>query len=149
MSIQDFPDFDPDEDDGLLDSTDTLDGEPIEDPLDTGFAAADKWAGANRFGTTAREARHGESLDDRLAEEEPELDPYGEGGPDEDEITRRGYETDPRSGRLVDEDEGSGEHTEIDSIADDVGIDAAGASAEEAAIHTVDEPDAEGEDPEL
>jgi hypothetical protein len=148
MSINDFQDFDPDEDDGLLDSTDTLDGELIEDPLDTGVSAGDRWSGANRFGTTPEEARRGPSLDDRLAEEEPEFG-YTEGGTDEDEITRRGYETDQRTGRLVDEDAGSGEHTGIDSIADDVGIDAAGASAEEAAVHTIDEPDTEGEGPEL
>src|SRR5690242_781119 len=86
------------EDDGVLDSSDTLDGNRVADPLDTGIAAADRWAGANRFGTTVAEQRAGESLAQRLAEEEPDVDPYaedgrgGDGRDDEDELTRRGYE---------------------------------------------------------
>jgi hypothetical protein len=47
---------------------------------------------------------------------------------------------DERAGRLVAEDEGVAEDTEKDLVADDVGIDGAGASAEEAAVHMVDEP---------
>ena len=46
---------------------------------------------------------------------------------------------DQRAGRLMAEDEGLGEDTEKDLIADDAGIDGAGASAEEAAVHVVDE----------
>ena len=49
---------------------------------------------------------------------------------------------DQRAGRLVDLDEGLGEDTEKDLVADDVGIDGAAASAEEAAVHIV--PDEEG-----
>ena len=60
------------EDNGLLDASDTLDDDLVTDPLDTGVAPADRWAGANRFGTTAAEARVGESLDRRLAQEEPD-----------------------------------------------------------------------------
>jgi hypothetical protein len=36
-------------------------------------------------------------------------------------------------------DEGSGEDTEKDMVAEDEGIDGAGASAEEAAMHTIDD----------
>ncbi|HEY2948966.1 MAG TPA: DUF5709 domain-containing protein [Micromonosporaceae bacterium] len=137
------------EDDGVLDASDTLDDDRVEDPLDTGVAAADRWSGANRFGTTPAEERAGESLDQLLAEEEPDIDPYTEDAvdEDEDELTRRGYEEEERAGRLVAEDEGFGEDEEADAVAWDAGVDAGGASAEEAAIHVVDDPDGEGEGP--
>ncbi|MGW0176337.1 hypothetical protein ACWDUM_21125 [Rhodococcus sp. NPDC003322] len=45
------------------------------DPLDEGYDAPDRWAEADRFGTTEAEARRGESLDERLREEEPDVDP--------------------------------------------------------------------------
>ena len=44
-----------------------------------------------------------------------------------------------RAGRLVDPDQGAGSDTEKDLIASDVGIDGAGASAEEAAVHVVED----------
>jgi hypothetical protein len=40
-------------------------------------------------------------------------------------------------------DEGFGEDREGDLVGDDVGVDGAAASAEEAAVHVVDEEDAE------
>lgn len=46
---------------------------------------------------------------------------------------------DLRSGRLVAPDEGAHEDEESGLIASDVGIDGAAASAEEAAMHIVDE----------
>jgi hypothetical protein len=135
------------EDEGVLDASDTLDDNRVADPLDTGVAAADRWAGADRFGTTPAEQRAGESLDQLLAAEEPDVDPYAEEPDDEDELTRRGYEREPRAGRLVADDEGIGPADEADSVAQDVGIDAGGASAEEAAMHVIDEPDTPGEGP--
>jgi len=48
---------------------------------------------------------------------------------------------DERAGRLVAPDEGVREDTEKDLDAQDVGIDGAGASAEEAAVHVIDEED--------
>jgi hypothetical protein len=42
------------------------DGDIVVDP-------PEGWSEADRFGVTAREAREGESLDDRLAEEEPDV----------------------------------------------------------------------------
>lgn len=44
------------------------DGDIVVDP-------PDDWSEANRFGMTAREQREGESLDQRLAEEEPDVTP--------------------------------------------------------------------------
>ena len=46
-----------------------------------------------------------------------------------------------RSGRLVAPDEGAHEDEEKDLVATDVGIDGGAASAEEAAMHVVDEDD--------
>jgi hypothetical protein len=135
------------EDDGVLDASDTLDDDRVADPLDVGVAAGDRYAGAERFGTTAAEARAGESMDQLLAEEEPDVDPYAGEGDDEDDLVRRGFEQEPRSGRLVADDEGTGEDTEKDSVARDVGIDAGGASAEEAAVHVVEDPDGTGDGP--
>jgi hypothetical protein len=139
-------------DDGVLDASDTLD-DAVGDPLDAGIVPADRWSGANRFGTTAAEQRAGESLDQLLAEEEPDIDPYADAGEDEDELIRRGYEQEPRSGRIVaddpnkDEDRYRGADTEPDAVGWDVGVDGGGASAEEAAMHVVDDPNGAGEGP--
>jgi hypothetical protein len=48
---------------------------------------------------------------------------------------------DPRAGRLVAEDEGAHPDEEADLVARDTGIDGGGASAEEAAMHVVDDDD--------
>jgi hypothetical protein len=138
------------EDDGLLDSSDTLEDDPAGDPLDVGYEPADRWSGANRFGTTPAEEAQGESLDQRLSEEEPDFgaDEDDEDS-DEDELTRRGYDEDPRSGRLVAEDEGIGPDEDDQSFGRNVGIDYGASSAEEAAVHLVDDPNGPGTGPEL
>ena len=135
------------EDDGVLDAADTLDDDLVADPLDTGVAPADRWVGANRFGTTAAEARAGEPLDMRLAEEEPDVDPYAEPADDEDELSRRGYEREARAGRLAGDDGYGASGEETDMVAWDAGVDAGGASAEEAAVHIVEDPEGGGEGP--
>jgi uncharacterized protein DUF5709 len=140
------------EDDGVLDASDTLDDDLVADPLDTGVVAGDRWTGANSFGTTLAEGEEGESLDQLLAEEEPDVDPYADGTAedddrDEDELTRRGYEREGRAGRLVAADEGSGEDEEPDAVARDAGVDAGAATAEEAAVHWVDDPNNPGDRP--
>ncbi|HEY2305007.1 MAG TPA: DUF5709 domain-containing protein, partial [Streptosporangiaceae bacterium] len=48
---------------------------------------------------------------------------------------------DPRAGRLVAEDEGAHPDEEADLVARDTGIDGGGATAEEAAMHVVDDDD--------
>ncbi|MFI2648487.1 DUF5709 domain-containing protein [Micromonospora fulviviridis] len=135
------------EDDGVLDASDTLDDDRVGDPLDTGIVAADHWTAANRFGTTPAEERAGESLAQLLAQEEPDLDPYAEVADDEDELTRRGYEREARTGRLVADDAGLGEDEQADSVAWDAGVDGGAASAEEAAMHLVDDPNGPGDGP--
>jgi hypothetical protein len=89
-------------------------------------------------GTTAEEQREGEPLDLRLSREEPDVVP--------DDIP---VDADPaldaddpafeQVGRLVAPDEGVRADDEKDEIATDVGPDAGGLTAEEAAMHV--EPD--------
>lgn len=134
----------------VLDASDTLDGDPGDDPLDRGVAAPQRWSAAIRRGS---EQQSGESLDELLAEEEPDVageeddEPIGDLAGDED----AGDEDvdglllddgpDPRAGRLVAEDEGAHPDEEADLVARDTGIDGGGATAEEAAMHVVDDDD--------
>lgn len=107
----------------------------FDDPdatLDSGYSPPESYRGEG-FGTTADEALQGESLDERLRQEEPEPDPYAEPVEDLDD----GEVGAERAGRLVDPDGGFGEDTEKDLVGEDVGIDGAAASAEEAAVHVV------------
>ena len=135
MSDNDFED--------QLTSEDTLDDpeKEVEDELDRGYSPPERWSPGQGFGNTAYEEATGESLDQRVAQEEPEADPYDAAGSDDEDLDD-GEVGDQRAGRLVDLDEGLGEDTEKDMVADDVGIDGAAASAEEAAVHIV--PDEEG-----
>jgi len=132
------------EDDGTLDASDTLDGDPGDDPLDAGIVPPDRWSAGEGFGTTLAEERAGESLDQLLAEEEPDLDPYAEQdlppGASLDGSLDDGL-AEPRAGRLVAEDEGSHPDREPDLVARDVGIDGGAATAEEAAVHVQDGTD--------
>ena len=128
------------EDDGVLDPSDTLDGNPGDDPLDAGYLPPDRWSAGERFGTTLEEEHEGESLDQLLAEEEPDVDPYTEGDLPQDAPLAADY-PEPRAGRLVAEDEGAHADTEADLVARDVGIDGGAAGAEEAAVHVEDEAD--------
>ena len=124
------------EDDGTLDASDTLDGDPGDDPLDAGIVPPDRWSAGEGFGTTLAEERAGESLDQLLAEEEPDADPYADADAD---LPPDGWpaddEQEPRAGRLVAEDEGTHPDREPDLVARDVGIDGGAATAEEAAVH--------------
>jgi hypothetical protein len=148
------------EDEGVLDASDTLEGNPGDDPLDQGILPTDRWSAGERYGTTLSEERAGESLDQLLAQEEPEPDPYADDGlspsiprdrASDDVDEEWGDEdvdglllddgADPRAGRLVAPDEGTHPDTESDLIGRDVGIDAGAASAEEAAVHIVDDDD--------
>jgi len=118
-------------------------GDPdVADELDRGYSPPEKWSAAQGYGNTPYEEAAGESLDQRIAQEEPEADPYTAADAEDDDILDDGEVGERRAGRLVDPDEGLGEDTESDLVADDVGIDDAAASAEEAAVHIV--PDSEG-----
>lgn len=60
-------------DDGVLDDSDTLAGDDMRrDRLDAGIDPPEGYSAGEGWGTTEAEARQGESLDQLLAEEEPE-----------------------------------------------------------------------------
>lgn len=125
---------------------DTLEGSDVEDELDRGYSPPEHYSAAQGFGNTPYEEAVGETLDQRVAQEEPEPDPYAETADDDADRVENvddGEVGDARAGRLVDPDEGLGEDTESDLVGDDVGIDGAAASAEEAAVHVVEETYAE------
>ncbi len=115
---------------------DSLVDRGVDDVLDEGYSPAEKWGPGEGFGSTAAEVAEGENLEQRVAQEVPEPDPYDEDDGAEDVGGEVGSE---RAGRLVDPDGGIGEDVEKDLVGDDVGIDGAGAGAEEAAVHVVDE----------
>ncbi len=135
-------------DDGISSPEDELSEGPMDAVLEQGYSPPEKPRGLNAFGTTLSEERQGETLDQRLAQEEPDPNlavDLAEGSPDPAREDHSGGEVgDARAGRLVEPDEGAHEDTEADLVATDVGIDGAGASAEEAAVHVVglDEADA-------
>src|SRR5579863_5828961 len=80
----------------VQDSTDTLSGAPGDDPLDRGVAPPERWSAGIRYGVTAEEQSEGESLDQLLAEEEPDVgDEYDE---DEDDDERPSGEDDQDAG---------------------------------------------------
>jgi hypothetical protein len=141
------------EDYSVQDPADSLLAEPEGDPLDRGVAPPERWSAAMRFGSTADEQEQGESLDELLSEEEPDdaLDLDDDDLPEDDEDTDEAEEyldglllddgPDPRAGRLVAEDEGAHPDEEADLVARDEGIDGGAASAEEAAMHVVEDDD--------
>jgi len=109
----------------------------FDDPdatLDSGYSPPESYRGEG-FGTTAEEALQGETLDERLRQEEPEPDPYAAPVENLDD----GEVGSERAGRLVDPDGGIGEDVDKELVGEDVGIDGAAASAEEAAVHVVPE----------
>jgi hypothetical protein len=106
----------------------------LQEPLDEGYSPPDRWSAGQGYGNTALEEGTGETLDQRLEQEIPDPDPYAE----EPENVGGEVGTE-RASRLVEENGGLGEDEESDMVADDVGIDGAGSSAEEAAVHVVDE----------
>ena len=157
--------------DGIINPEDQLSEDPMDRVLEQGYSPPERPLGLDKFGTTLAEERRGETLDQRLAEEEPdpamqvdlvEGEPpgrAGEGGdiPDgidygsgevpndvfDDGVVDDGEVGDARAGRLVEPDAGGTGDTEKDLVGYDVGVDGAAASAEEAAVHVVDYPEAD------
>jgi hypothetical protein len=127
-------------------------GDPdVEDELDRGYSPPEQYSAGQGFGNTPYEEAVGETLDQRVAQEDPEPDPYVEAERlDLDALVSSSEVGAERAGRLVAPDQGLGEDIEKDLVADDVGIDGAAASAEEAAVHVVpdDNEPALGTDPE-
>ena len=116
-------------------------GDPtVADELDRGYSPPEKYSAGQGYGNTPWEEEHREGIDQRLAQEEPEPDPYAETDDQFDDVSLADGEVgDVRAGRLVDVDQGLGEDQEKDLVGDDVGIDDGAASAEEAAMHVVED----------
>ncbi|MFC0601337.1 DUF5709 domain-containing protein [Streptomyces palmae] len=133
------------DDAGVLEPEDTLVDRGLESAMDEGYSPPERPLAVERWGTTAAEQHARESLERRLAKELPDVvpgegdgigdQPQGDGEPFDDEVGTA------RAGRLVAPDEGAHSDTEKDLIGRDVGIDGAAASAEEAAVHIVEEPE--------
>jgi hypothetical protein len=137
-----------------LQPEDTLDDRGVDDLLDEGYSPPERPRGVDAYGTTLAEQRQGESIDQRLAHEVPDpanafedllADPDMVGGDDPDAISAEddflgdGEVGDLRSGRLMAQDEGTDEDSESEMTAKDVGIDGGGSSAEEAAVHIIED----------
>ena len=76
MNNPDPTDWDQPGDDGVLDDADTLASDDMtRDRLDAGIDPPDRYSIGEGWGSTQTEARRGESLEQLLAEEEPEQSP--------------------------------------------------------------------------
>jgi hypothetical protein len=121
-----------------LDEAESLDDPDLADQLDEGVSPNEQPWGTDAWGTTPSEELEGQPLAGRLDREdtsdrdEDEGDDLGDASDTDGEL----WDDEVgggRSGRLVLREDGE------DFYADDVGVDGAGASAEEAAIHLVDD----------
>jgi hypothetical protein len=118
-----------------LQPEDTLDDRGVDDVLDEGYSPPE------REPDHLRHPEGGESLGLRLDEEEPEVWARDEEEADADILDGDvgGEVGNERTGRLMAPDEGSHADVDAELVAEDEGIDGAGASAEEAAVHTIEE----------
>jgi Family of unknown function (DUF5709) len=126
-----------------LESGETLDGPPGTDAMDALTVAPNRPFGLDDPDTTPEGQRHRETVDERLAREvpddlattadDPAVDPVSD-----DPRSEAGGE---RAGRLVADEETPDTWATDVLDADDAGISGGAASAEEAAVHEIDEDD--------
>jgi len=133
------------EDDDQLQPEDTLIDRGVDDVLDEGFSPPERLYGRSSSGTSRQ------SLDQLLSEEEQDPAsriniPLGndeqqrsDAAERETEFPQRGEVGRARAGRLVAPDQGFGEDADAELVAEDVGISGGAASAEEAAVHIIDD----------
>nr|WP_090344344.1 DUF5709 domain-containing protein [Mycolicibacterium malmesburyense]CRL75793.1 hypothetical protein CPGR_03704 [Mycolicibacterium malmesburyense] len=136
------------DDEDQLSSEDTLIDRGTDDLLDEGYSPPEHPWGRGAFGPS-------ESMDQLLAEEEPDpasrlnvlLDEVEQQRSDDaerdTEFPQHGEVGRARAGRLLAPDMGVGEDDEPELLASDVGISGGAASAEEAAMHIIDAPEAD------
>lgn len=145
------------DDEDQLQPEDTLEQGGADDVLDEGYSPPDRLHGSLAHGVTAEEQARDETIEERIHQEVPEegtaygapddesgLDEERLGGDDPDSIAAYDdwlgdEESVEPAGRIVAPDEGLAGDDEKDLVAEDLGVDGAGASAEEAAMHVVDE----------
>lgn len=115
---------------------DSLEDRGVDDVLDEGMTTPERWSVIER-------TNEHDTIDERISEEEP--DPNQSAVPENadafEDFIDDGEVGGERSGRLVDPNEGIGEDVDSELYGTDVGIDGAAASAEEAAVHVVDDHD--------
>jgi hypothetical protein len=112
-----------------LDPIEALTGDEPDEVMQTSYDPPDREPYNFKRIPTPFEEREGESLDQKLSEEEPDITEADIDAGDEE----------PRAGRLVAPDEGAHADLEKDAIAADVGPAGYASSAEEAAMHIVEE----------
>lgn len=132
------------DDDNQLQPEDTLIDRGIDDVLDEGISPPERPYGTGAFGTS-------ETMDQLLSEEEPDPDSrinvlFDAAEQDRSDAAERDAEFPSRrevgrvrAGRIVAPDSGFGEDTESELVAEDVGISGGAASAEEAAMHIIED----------
>ncbi|MGW2563730.1 DUF5709 domain-containing protein [Streptomyces sp. NPDC001514] len=131
-----------------LDLENVLDEQDLDGTLDEGYSPLESPLAVDRYGTTGEEQMRGAPLEERLAQEMPEVeqlegDGIGDLPTDGEPMDEEAGEA--RTGRLLPEVDAMG--GAIDVFAHDIGIDGGAASAEEAAMHTIpDEEEGEVED---
>lgn len=144
QSYEQTPDKEDQLDQDQLQPYNNLEDRGVADALDEGYSPPEKPS------VLLKEGAH-ETLDERLAEEIPEPDPYAEPEVEEENLTEQadfiadgesdfvddGEVGDLRAGRLIDPNSGIGPDVDKELIGEDAGIDAGAASAEEAAMHIV------------
>lgn len=139
------------DDEGVLDPEDTLEDRGVEVAIDEGWTPPERLVGLNAYKARYSEPDGGETLEQHLAEEVPDVsyDPDRDGDGVGD-LPQDGEPVDPeagdrRAGRLWNGDAdpavplGAGD--DADLWASDEGVSGGAASAEEAAMHVVDDPE--------
>ncbi len=137
----------------VLSESDALADSPVDDPLDQGVVAPVRWSAGMRYALAGEE--ESESLDELLAEEEPDVieglgdESWDENATDQDVSRLEGDAgPDPRAGRLTatDEDEDADPDTAVgprdELTARDTGVGGGAATAEEAAVHVIEDDEA-------
>lgn len=134
----DFTEAVPEESEQLdqLQSGDSLIDRGVDDVLDEGYIAPDRWSPAQSFGNTSAEMRQGETLEQRIKQEAPEPvqseQPHWNAAGESREVGK------VRAGRLMDVRAAGGADA---TLGIDVGYSGGAASAEEAAMHVIYEDD--------
>ncbi len=128
-----------------LQPEDTLVDRGVDDMLDEGYSPPEQPYGPGAYGPS-------ETMDQLLAEEErdPASRVYTTDGDEQQSADEAERQTEfpehqevgrMRAGRLIAPDMGFGEDTEAELLAEDVGISGGAASAEEAAMHIIEDDD--------
>lgn len=133
MSENEFDEQVPEQSEQLdqLQPDDTLIDRGVDDVLDEGYITADRW----------RDPDAGATLDERLRSEEPDEGAAEPAADPADEVLDDDEVGDDRAGRLADVPTEGGQDVESELVGEDVGISGGAASAEEAAVHVIDDSD--------